>query len=76
VLLPDLDGLEEDTDALLRRLGAAQRPAWGEIPFLESRLYNMRHIQEHAAQLCPTLEQKGGSAPRWVTRAKTGIGRE
>ena len=25
--------------------------AWGEVPFAELQLYNMRHVQEHAAQL-------------------------
>jgi hypothetical protein len=24
---------------------------WGELPFAEVQLYNLRHVQEHAAQL-------------------------
>jgi len=45
--------------------------AWGEISFGELLLYNMRHVQEHAAQLNLILGQKIGSAPGWVTKAKS-----
>ena len=31
---------------------------WGELPFAELQLYNMRHVQEHAAQLCMFLGQQ------------------
>ncbi len=34
-------------------------------------MYNMRHVQEHAAQLNLILGQKIASAPGWVTRAKS-----
>ena len=44
---------------------------WGEISFLELLLYNMRHVQEHAAQLNLMLGQKIGSAPGWVIKAKS-----
>ncbi len=44
---------------------------WGEISFLELLLYNMRHVQEHAAQLNLMLGQKVGSAPGWVIKAKS-----
>lgn len=47
------------------------RFAWGEVSFAELLLYNMRHVQEHAAQLNLMLGQKVGSAPGWVTKAKT-----
>jgi hypothetical protein len=47
------------------------RLAWGEISFAELLLYNMRHVQEHAAQLNLILGQKVGSAPGWVTKAKS-----
>ncbi len=47
------------------------RLAWGEPSFLELLLYNMRHVQEHAAQLNLMLGQKVGSAPGWVTKAKS-----
>ena len=43
---------------------------WGEIEFVELLLYNMRHVQEHAAQLNLYLGQQVGSAPGWVTKAK------
>ncbi len=44
---------------------------WGEISFAELLLYNMRHVQEHAAQLNLFLGQRVGSAPGWVTKAKS-----
>jgi tetratricopeptide (TPR) repeat protein len=43
---------------------------WGEISFAELLLYNMRHVQEHAAQLNLMLGQNGVAAPGWVTKAK------
>jgi hypothetical protein len=52
---------------------AAQRRcrfAWGEVSFVELLLYNMRHVQGHAAQLNLMLGQKTDSAPGWVTQAK------
>ncbi len=52
----------------------AQRPCrfrWGEVSFVELLLYNMRHVQEHAAQLNLLLGQKTGGAPKWVARART-----
>ena len=45
--------------------------SWGEVSFGELLLYNMRHVQEHASQLCLILGQKVGSAPGWVGRAKS-----
>ncbi len=42
----------------------------GEMPFLELQLYNMRHVQEHAAQLALILGDKIGWEPRWVRKAK------
>ena len=47
------------------------RFAWGEVSFLELLLYNLRHVQHHAAQLNLILRQETDSAPRWVVRAKT-----
>ena len=44
---------------------------WGEVSFVELLLYNMRHVQEHAAQLSLLLGQKVGTAPDWVTKAKS-----
>jgi uncharacterized damage-inducible protein DinB len=37
---------------------------------LELLLYNMRHVQHHAAQLNLILRQTIDSAPRWVGKAK------
>jgi uncharacterized damage-inducible protein DinB len=34
----------------------------------ELLLYNMRHVQHHAAQLNLLLRQKTNSAPRWVSK--------
>jgi len=42
---------------------------WGEVGFLELLLYNMRHVQHHAAQLNLLLRRETDSAPRWVARA-------
>jgi hypothetical protein len=42
--------------------------SWGPS-FAELLLYNMRHVQEHAAQLSLILGQKYGSGPGWVAQA-------
>ena len=47
---------------------------WLAMTFAESLLYNMRHVQHHAAQLNLILGQQTGSAPRWVAKARTGAG--
>lgn len=39
-----------------------------EMSFGELLLYNMRHVQHHAAQLNLLLRQNTDSAPRWVKR--------
>jgi len=39
------------------------------LPVLEILLYNMRHVQHHAAQLNMLLRQKINKAPRWVRQA-------
>jgi len=62
----------------------ARRPVkypWSEgqpISFLELHLYNLRHVQEHAAQLSLFLGQHGISdeALDWVCRAKADEGGE
>ena len=41
-----------------------------EFVFLELLLYNMRHVQHHAAQLNLLLRQATNNAPDWVSRAK------
>ena len=43
---------------------------WGEeVSFAELQLYNMRHVQEHAAQLSLHLGGKEGDELDWVARA-------
>lgn len=46
------------------------------VNFLELQLYNLRHVQEHAAQLSLFLGQHGipDAALRWVSRAKPAPG--
>jgi hypothetical protein len=43
---------------------------WGKVSFSELLLYNMRHVQHHAAQLNLILRQKIHSAPDWIAKAK------
>jgi hypothetical protein len=43
---------------------------WVEASFLEMQLYNMRHVQEHAAQLNLLLGQHDVSGLDWVTQAR------
>jgi hypothetical protein len=43
---------------------------WGEIPFVELLLDNMRHVQEHTAQLNMILGQKIDYDPGWVASSK------
>jgi hypothetical protein len=40
---------------------------------MELLLYNMRHVQHHAAQLNMLLRREINDAPRWVSRAKDGV---
>ena len=40
------------------------------LSVLELLLYNMRHVQHHAAQLNTMLRNKIDAAPRWVRAAK------
>jgi hypothetical protein len=40
---------------------------------LEILLYNMRHVQHHAAQLNMLLRQNINNAPGWVSRAGLGL---
>ncbi|MEZ4645396.1 MAG: DinB family protein [Chloroflexota bacterium] len=49
--------------------------AWGEVSFAELLLYNMRHVQGHAAQLDLMLGQKGTSTSDWIAQARSDIGR-
>ena len=51
---------------------AAQRCGfeWVDVSVAELLLYNMRHVQHHAAQLNLILRQTIDSAPGWVATAK------
>lgn len=44
--------------------------AWGEASFAEMLLYNMRHVQEHTAQLNLILGQKIGLSNGWVAQTR------
>lgn len=46
------------------------RFAWGDLPFAELQLYNLRHVQEHGAQLHMFLGQQAGKSAEWESRAK------
>jgi hypothetical protein len=46
------------------------RFAWGELTFAELQLYNLRHVQEHAAHLNMFLGQQAGQSTRWVAQAE------
>ena len=50
---------QETIDAMTteRAYQVCQFP-WGEVPFAELQLYNLRHVQEHAAQLHLFLGQQ------------------
>jgi hypothetical protein len=43
---------------------------WGEVSFAELLMYNMRHVQEHGAQLSLILGQQRDLAAGWVAQAK------
>lgn len=45
------------------------RYAWGELPFTELLLDNLRHVQEHGAQLRMFLGQREEISARWIARA-------
>ena len=42
---------------------------WLDVGVAELHLYNMRHVQHHAAQLNLILRQTTDAAPGWVARA-------
>ena len=44
---------------------------WGECSFLELLIYNLRHVQGHAAQLNMLLGQQVGPQPSWVAQARS-----
>ncbi|MEM7114648.1 MAG: DinB family protein [Chloroflexota bacterium] len=46
------------------------RPDWPEMSVAELLIYNMRHVQEHVAQLSLFLGQHVDTAPGWVAKAR------
>ena len=46
------------------------RFAWGELTFAELQLYNLRHVQEHGAQLLMFLGQQAGKSASWKSQAQ------
>lgn len=46
------------------------RFSWGEVSYAELLLDNMRHVQEHAAQLNLFLGQRLGISSHWVAQTK------
>ncbi|MCL4562418.1 MAG: DinB family protein [Chloroflexi bacterium] len=44
--------------------------SWGEVSFAELLLDNMRHTQEHAAQLDMFLGQQTGRDSKWISGAR------
>jgi hypothetical protein len=61
-----IDGMTDETAQRLCRFG------WGEVSFAELLLYNMRHVQEIAAQLSLFLGQRGVPVPDYVPTARSG----
>ena len=47
---------------------------WGEVSFAELLLDNMRHVQEHGAQLNLVLGQKAGITNHWTTTTSEDYG--
>ncbi len=44
--------------------------SWRELSYAELQLYNLRHVQEHGAQLLMFLGQRAGKSARWVSQAQ------
>lgn len=43
---------------------------WMELSYFEMQLYNMRHVQEHAAQLNLVLGEHGVTGQDWIAQAR------
>jgi hypothetical protein len=61
--------IEALTDADVTR--SLRFPSGMEMSFPELLLYNLRHVQEHAAQLSLILGQERGWEADWVSRARS-----
>jgi hypothetical protein len=64
-----IEALTDQTARRVVRFGSVEGTG------LERLLYNMRHVQHHAAQLNLTLRQDLDHASPWVSRAKTDLHR-
>jgi DinB family protein len=61
----------DEKDAFERKV-----PTRPDMSVAELYLYNMRHVQHHTAQLNLILRQRTSTPPpRWVSKAKTPLGR-
>lgn len=74
-LLGYLDDCRRKCQEIVSALSTEQayricRFAWGELPFAELQLYNLRHVQEHAAQLSMFLGQQGGKSTQWLSQGQ------
>ena len=74
-LLGYLEHCRSTCQNTLAALSAAQASrlcqfAWGELSYAELQLYNLRHVQEHGAQLLMFLGQRAGKSARWVSQAQ------
>ncbi len=58
------------TDETMHQPCGSRRPGLSNVELL---LYNMRHVQHHAAQLNLILRQKIDSAPQWVGKTKRSL---
>ena len=73
-LLEWLVGCREALTARLASISSDQdarrrcRLHWGEMEAVELLLYNLRHVQHHAAQLNLLIRQAGGEPASWVMR--------
>jgi len=57
-----INGLNAESGARVCRFG------WIDLTTVESLIYNMRHVQHHAAQLNLLLRQAACEPPDWVPR--------
>jgi hypothetical protein len=74
-LLGYLDYCRQKCQATVSALSNEQayrlcRFSWGELPYAELQLYNLRHVQEHGAQLHLFLGQQAGKSAGWVAQAQ------
>ncbi len=74
-LLGYLEHCRQRCQATIGAMAAEQaervcRFAWGELTFAELQLYNLRHVQEHGAQLQLFLGQQAAKSAQWVSRAQ------